>query len=152
MFNLFGKPSQEQMLKYMVDSGLEYYKHLSECATQEGQETAQVLAQAVMKFSKDADTNTDESAINFGRVCVALAVMNLTKIHAERGNAHLLNLKDTLQFVLSTPTDVLHKMGVWVSIQLGIQLLTDVSPRPERVERFESSPLVLQTSTTFIDY
>jgi len=112
MFNLFGKPSQEQMIKDVVVNGLEYYKHLRECAAQEGQETTRVLAQAVMKFSKDADTHTDESAINFGRVCVALGVMNLTKIHEERGNAHLLNLKDTLQFLLSTPKDVLHKMGV----------------------------------------
>ena len=40
MFNLFGKSRDEAMVKVVVVTGLEYYKHLSEWAAQEIQETA----------------------------------------------------------------------------------------------------------------
>ena len=112
MFKGFGKPSNEEMVASLVNESLAYYKHLSKCAAQEGQETSQVLAQAVMRFSKDANTNDDESAINYGRVCVGLAVNSLVENARENGNERLLNLKDTLQFLVSTPVSVLHQMGV----------------------------------------
>ena len=99
--------TEAEELRSIVDSALDFFENLVECAEQESDEMVVLLAQVASNFSNLSDELDDKERIKYGKLCVGIIVNRIVKDHRETGNEQPLDLQETLRFLLNTPIEQL---------------------------------------------
>tara|TARA_Y200000002_G_scaffold371446_1_gene368094 strand:+ start:34 stop:378 length:345 start_codon:yes stop_codon:yes gene_type:complete len=99
-------------IQLIVDSALIFFDNLVKCAEEEGEDVALMLAQAVIKFSTISDELDDGVRMEYGKLCVGIIVNQIVKGHRQNASMHPLNLRETLESLLSVPMEKLLHMKI----------------------------------------
>ena len=109
MFKGFGK-QKEPMIDQVVKRGLIAYEVLKKSVA-DSRELTQLLAQAVMRFTNNAKSNThsDETNLIYGRLCVGNIFLNARQTIMEMEND--IPLETIFQWMIETPMDELDEVN-----------------------------------------